>query len=142
MAGVFLHIRAQPKPLILKQPPESSVLPQTQRHLLSSAKASAESFFLLRAEHLREFQKKKKKGTGSFLPLSCLLKRAAWIHSPIQIPAAGGGAAAGEAQDQPDSPCPGGTRYSGGELRPGAAQYCPPTRTATGCINPRTHGQV
>ena len=37
---------------------------------------------------------------------------------------------------------PGGTGCPGGELRPGAAQCCPPTCTAMGCINPRTRGQV
>lgn len=46
----FLFCRSlhKPKTPILIQPPQSSGLPQTQWHLLSSTKASAELFFLLR----------------------------------------------------------------------------------------------
>lgn len=51
--------------------------------------------------------------------LSLLPKRAACIHSPIQIPAAAGEAAAGQAQCQPGDPCPGAQSCAGGELRPG-----------------------
>lgn len=83
----------KPKTPVLKPPPQSSGLPQTQWHLLSSVKASAELFFLLRAEHLRTSCRKKKKPWQFSSPLfpNC----AACIHSCIQTAAAEGQAAVG-----------------------------------------------
>lgn len=118
-AGVIVQqVRAQPRP----QPPESSALPQTRRHLLSSVKASAESFFLLRAEHLRTSCRRKKKCTGSFHTLSLLPKRDAWIHSPIQAPAVG------ETHCQPRGPCPGARGALGSQGL--AARCCQPRAAA------------
>lgn len=128
------------KTTVLKQPPQSSGLPQTQWHLLSSVKASAELFFLLRAEHLRTSCRRKKK-PGSFHPLSFqnVLHASTAASKPQLLE---GRQLWGEAQCQPDGPCPGDTSCPGRELRPGTARCWPPTCTASGCINPRTCGQV